>query len=176
MFSYIRKDTVFKDIACKEKVILSTLWIIGFVCGLYFVLSADCASSDFFLSATRTPVSVLGIFTVAFLPIIISAISIFCALPFLIYTLCFCKAFSYGFVCLNIALTFGYSGWLIRLLLLFSSTCTSMSLFWLWHSGLSRNRITVQHDFIICIVIAAAIGIVDYFMVSPYLAVLMNYT
>lgn len=176
MILYARRSSAMVWMQCKESVIpLSCLWALGLVCGLYFVSASDIFLFELFHDASSSHPSFVGILVVTFLPIIISAIAAYFAVPLLIYALCFLKAFCFGFGLCGIVSVFGYSGWLIRLLLLFSDSGMAVLLFCLWCRILSHNFNAVHRDFLIITAGAAVIGTVDYFLVSPYLAMLMNY-
>lgn len=177
MITYARKRSVTSRMQCKESVILlSCLWILGLVCGLYFVSSADSLLFEPFYVASFNRTSIFGILVVTLLPIAVSAIAAYFSVPVLIYALCIFKAFCFSTVLCGVVLVFGYSGWLIRFLLVFSESFMVGLLFWLWYNILSSERNTVHRDLLISTAIAAAIGTVDYFLVSPYLAVLMHYS
>lgn len=161
---------------CKESAsLLSVLWSLGLVCGLFFVSLLDDFLFELFYDASINRPLLLGILVVTILPIAVSAIAVYCSAPLLIYVLCILKAFCFSFGLCGVVAVFGYSGWLIRLLLLFSDSCMAILLFWLWYRVLSPNHKAVLRDLLICSAIAAIIGMVDYFLVSPYLVVLMNY-
>lgn len=177
MISYARKRFVTSRIQCKESVILlSFLWLIGLVCGLYFASSLDYSLFEPFYVASYTRPSFSGILVVTILPIAVTAIAAYFSAPVLIYTLCIFKAFSFSFGLCGVISVFGYSGWLIRLLLLFSDSCMAVLLLWLWCRILSLKHYTVHRDLLICTAISAAVGTVDYFLVSPYLEILMHYS
>ena len=172
-----RKSSTVVRMQCRESVILlSFLWALGLACGLYFISSSDAYLYDLFYSASCNRISILGILVVIFLPIAISAIAVFCSAPFLIYTLCIFKAFCFSVVLCGVVAAFRYSGWLVRLFLLFSDSSIAVLLFWLWCRILSPDHNAIHRDFMISSAIAAGVGLVDYFLVSPYLALLMNYS
>lgn len=176
MILHARKSYAAVLMQCKESVVLlSFLWTLGLVCGLYFVSLLDGFLFDLIIDASNNHPSILGILVVTALPIVITAIAAYCSAPLLIYALCIFKAFCFSVGLCGVAAVFGYSGWLIRLFLLFSDSCMAILLFWLWCRILSPDRSAIQRDLLICSAIAATVGLVDYFLVSPYLAVLMNY-
>ena len=177
MLHHTGKNSAFFDALCRETFIpLSVSWMLGLAFGLYFVLLTDDLISDLLYSASCYRISIVGMFLVIFLPIVISLIAAYFSAHFLIYLLCFCKAVSFSLVLCGIAVTFGHSGWLIRSLLLFSGSAAVIPLLWFWHNLLTPGCCSAKRDFLICTAIAAAISAVDYFLVSPYLAMLMNYS
>ncbi len=177
MVLYARNSSAKVRMQCKESVIiLSFLWVMGLICGLYLVASSDSMLLEYFYAASGTRPSIAGILVVIFLPIAVSAIAAYFSAPVLIYGICFFKAFCFSFALCGVVSVFGYSGWLVRLLLLFSDSCMAVLLFWLWCKFLSLKRNTVHRDLLICVAIAAIVGTVDYFLVSPYLVILMHYS
>ena len=170
------KSPAMRKLICKECVILlPVLWVIGFAVGLYFLTIMDSGLQELFYSASVCSVSVVGMLISAFLPIFISAIAAYFSVPVLIYALCFFKAVCYSFVLCGIVTAFGYSGWLIRLMLLFTDSAITVLLFWLWHKLLSSDCCFTGQAFLICAAVAVAICAIDYFLVSPYLIMLMNH-
>lgn len=177
MISYARKRLVSTRIQCKESVILlSVLWTLGLVCGLYFVSSTDSLLLESIYMAASARPSFFGILVITLFPIAISAVSVYSSASVLIYLFCVLKAFCFSFVLCGVISVFGYSGWLIRSLLLFSDSCMVVLLFWLWYRILLSKRNTVHRDLWIGTAIAAAVGTIDYFLVSPYLEILMHYS
>lgn len=176
MVKYAQKLQSTSWFQCKGSVILlSFLWTIGLVCGLYFISSSGDYVTGLFACVSGSRQSVLGLLAVICVPLIISAISIYLPIPALVYVYAVIKAFSFGCCLCGIAITFGQSGWLVRLLLLFSDTCLVVMMLWLWCRMLYNNRFSVRKDLLFCIAASAVIGMIDYFLVSPYLAMLMNY-
>lgn len=176
MILYARRRPLVAISQCKESVILlSFLWILGLVFGLYFVASMDNSLLETFYIASINRPSIFSILFVSLLPIAVSATAVFCSGPVLIYALCILKAFCFSVSLCGVISVFGYSGWLLRLLLLFSDSCMVVLLLWLWCRILLSKHNSVLRDLLICTAIAVAVSMVDYFLVSPYLGILMHY-
>lgn len=176
MVRYARKPSVLPRFQRKGSiVILAFLWILGLVCGLYIVSAAGDSISSLMGAICYNRVSIVGLAAVLFLPLVITAIAAYFSAPALIYIFCSFKALCVGCCLYGVVLVFGYSAWLIRLLLFFSDSIIAVLILWLWYRYLYLVRDTVWRDLTICAAVAGAIGIIDYFLVSPYLVMLMNY-
>lgn len=176
MVKYAQKSPSVLGTQCKGSVILlSFLWMVGLVCGLYFISSSGDWITGLFTCVAGSRQSILGLLAVVCIPLIVSAIAIYFSAPALIYIYSVIKAFSFGCSLCGIAITFRHSSWLVRLLLLFSDTGLVVLMLWLWCRMLYKNRFSVRKDLVFCIAASAVIGIIDYFLVSPYFAMLMNY-
>ena len=176
MVKYALKSRSLPVTQCKGSVILlAFLWTVGLVCGLYFISSSGEWVAELFSCVCGSRQSLLGLLAIICIPLIVSAISIYLPVPVLIYIYSVIKAFSFGCCLCGVAITFRQSSWLVRLLLLFSDTGLVVLMLWLWCRILYKNRFSVRKDLVCCIVAFAVIGIIDYFFVSPYLAMLMNY-
>ena len=158
----------------KRKLFLASVWI----CGLYFgsfAASQDSALVSLMRTAAQTRVSIVSLLPVLLLPFLISAFAVSISKPWLIIPVCFVKAFSFGFQVGGIAAAFGNAGWLARILLLFSASCSVPVLYWFWLRHFSgRCRSAVWRDFGICAGIILLIGILDSGFISPYLASIIH--
>ena len=63
---------------------------------------------------------------------------------------CFFKAFSLGYCISGVCILYGSAGWLVRLLLLFSSTVSAPVLYWFWLRHISGAKKHLWLDFMIC--------------------------
>lgn len=160
---------------CKSRVmLLAFLWISGLLCGTLFVLAAEDPFSSLMRTVAFNRVSIAGLAAVLVFPLIVSAVAVYMAVPTFILPICFVKAFCYGSSMFGASAAFGSAGWLMRLLLLFSDSCMMVPLLWFWCRHLTGRRDSLKRDLAVCAVFAVFIGIIDYFLVSPYLAELMN--
>ena len=145
---------------------LLTTWLLGFLLGYYF-----CEPSFFSMmrSVVFEPVSIVGLFTCLFLPLLFSFFSVITNHPVIILIVCFLKAVSFGFSCAILSGLFTSAAWMIRFLLLFSDSCFCVVLLVLW---ICRFRSWKTHsfcDFFTCSFIGIGIAAADIFVISPYL-------
>lgn len=173
---HIKLPFILSNHRCKGHVILlAFLWISGLLCGMFFISAAGDLFSSLMYAAAFCRVSIVGLAAVLLFPLIVSAVAVYMAVPAFVLPICFLKAFCYGCVLFVSSAAFGNAGWLMRILLLFSDSCMMVPLHWFWCRHLSGRRDSLKRDLTVCVVLAAFIGSVDYFLVSPYLVELMNY-
>ncbi len=177
MLQVSQKTSVFSRLQCKSSVItLLVLWSLGFICGLYVALSESDLLLPLIQNATITRQSIFGVIAVIFIPIAVSGISIYCSAPVIIYIYSIFKGFCFSFCLCCVATVYGHASWLVRILLLFTDSCSIVFLLWLWYRCLCLESHIVRKDLRFCTILLTAIGLVDYFFVSPYLVLLMNYS
>lgn len=124
--------------------------------------------------AASGSVSIAGLLGITTLPFLISAFAVSFSMAWLIFPVCFCKAFAFSFVSLGVLQAFGSAGWLVRLLLLFSD-CAGMPLlygFWLRHLPGGRPVGVWETAFLLAACVL--LGSVDYRIISPFLAGLLS--
>lgn len=152
---------------------LSFPWVAGLLHGMHFAFAASESISSFMHAVVYCHVSIVGLLLVLFFPLFISAIAI--SVPVFLFPLSFIKALSYGFCFCSVMYAFGSAGWLFTMMLLFSDLCMSVLLNWLWCRHLFGNKYTLRRDMLYCSLAVVLIGLVDYFLVSPYLVDLLHY-
>lgn len=152
---------------------LSFPWVAGLLLGMHFAFNASTSISSLMHTVAYCRVSIVGLLLVLFFPLVISVIAI--SVPFFLFPLSFIKALSYGFCFYSVMFAFGSAGWLFSMLLLFSDSCMSVLLNWLWCRHLFGKRHILGRDVLYCALAAVSIGLVDYFLVSPYLTDLLYY-
>ena len=155
--------------------IFSCLWLLGFLLGLYFIT----ASGDSFLILVREAAlnkpSLSGLLFVMYFPLIVSFTAIYFSSPGIIYFWALIKSFLFSSCLCGIVAAFGSSGWLVRSLLLFSNSAVTVGILLFWRRTLTHTYRKAMKELLIFAVVFTAIGFIDYFLVSPYLAILMNH-
>ncbi len=155
---------------------LALIWVLGLACGLYIVSSAGDFLSSLMSVISAEHASIVGLAVVLFLPLAITAFAAFFSSPAIIYLFCGFKAICLGCCLGGVTLAFGCSAWLIWTLLFFSNSASVALMLWLWYRYFCLGSYTFRRDLMICIAAAVAVGIIDHFLVSPYLAMLINYS
>ena len=118
-----------------ERLFLAFCWCGGLICGILAYSTAGVSFAPMMRGAAFGAVSIAGLLGITTLPFLISAFAVSFSMAWLLFPVCFCKAFAFSFVSMGVLQAFGSAGWLVRLLLLFSD-CTGMPLlygFWLRH-------------------------------------------
>ena len=122
--------------------------------------------------AVSCPVSIVGL-VVVLLPFLFSAFAVYLSKTWLFLPFCFLKAFQFAYVAGSVSMAFGSAGWLIRLLLLFSDGCTIPVLLWIWLRWIGRGGRKALQQIAACTILGAMVWAVDYFVVSPFLGMLI---
>lgn len=156
------------------KILLLVSWSIGLICGIAYAFQADSSFSSLMHSAALSPVSIVSLLIVLFLPFLISAIAVFLSRPVLLMPLAFTKAFSFGACAFAADLAFSSAGWLLRSMLMFSDLLTVPVLIWFWLRCLKGDRFRSCRDLAICAGFIVLIGNFDFYIVSPFLAMLYS--
>ena len=164
-----------RSFSCNRRVLLlAVVWGAGLFLGS---LLADSAGHSFLLltrSTVSTPVSVVGLCTVSFLPFLLAAVAVFFRRPNYLYAVCFCKALFFGCSGCCVMAVFGSAGWLVRFLYQFSDLFLVPVLCWFALRHISVVRPLRKREVVILLVLAIAVCGVDYCLVSPFLAKLIN--
>ena len=154
--------------------ILSAFWITGLLCGV----ASACYAGPPFLSLMRNAVfcsvSIICLLLTVFLPFLLSALAVFFSVPCFLYPIAFAKAFLLAFVSMGIFITFGSAGWLFRLLIGFGDIVSVPLLIWFWLRCLCADRKTCHFDFMITTSLIFLIICIDFRIISPFLADLIN--
>lgn len=145
-------------------------WILGLVSGFLFSLYAGDSLSTTMRAAASGCVSIPGLLSAIFLPLLFSAFAVYISQPWLLIPIAFGKAFLFSYLGVGVMAAFGSAGWLIRWLLMFSDSCSLPLLWWYWLRAVSGQRCFAVRNTAAAFAVALIIGSVDYCMVSPVLA------
>lgn len=154
-------------------ILFGLVWTVGLICGRFI---ANQASNQYLLlmrRAAKIPVSIIGLLAAECFPFLCVFFSVYISRPKLIYFICFCKACSFSFTGFAIMSVFGSAGWLVRLLLQFTSSGALALLCWYASRHLDGNCGKIRTDGVICGLLICCLGCIDYCYVSPFLASLM---
>ena len=151
------------------RILLPVVWCLGLFLGIAFSCCSDTFSS-LMRVALWSDVSIVGLATVILLPYLLTAVAVFISQPILILSVAFCKAFLFAACGSAIALAFGYSGWLIRMLLQFSD-CTGIPvLYLLWNRCLNRDRMQLIGAFTAALALLFVLGSIDHWVIAPFVS------
>ena len=154
-----------------DLVLLAFTWLAGFLSGLLFSLQPgmDAVISRF---SMITRLTIPGLMCILLFPLALSCIAVF--KPQIFYLLSFLKALCFGYCSGCVLLMCVGAGWLVKFMLLFSDMLYHPCLFWFWIQHADGNREHLREHIVICLCIAIFIGLLDYFLVSPFLAMLLD--
>ena len=153
--------------------ILCLLWICGLLLGIMLASYSDHSLTDTLHNALLTAPQFSSLFLVVAIPVSLTAVAVSTPLFALSYPLIFLIALSHGYSGISIYLIYGSCAWLIRPLILFSASCTSVLIWWLLICGCdSCNH---KADVRLTTIIFSIIFIINLFVVSPLFDDLTKY-
>ena len=156
----------------KRNFLLFLIWVIGLLLGTLLCNFASFNCIEFLYEAVSVKPSIPGLLLVCTLPVALSSIAI-CSRVFLIaYLLVFLNAISLGFCGTIINISFGSSAWIIRPMLLLSSGCASVLMWWLLlQNNLEKhNRKHIR----LALIISCLVCILDFLFISPFVGDLIK--
>ena len=150
--------------------LLALSWILGLISGCTLCLSADTTAFSLMRMAPGCPVSIVRLLAVTFLPFLFSGFAAFITQAWLLIPIAFLKSFTFSAASTAVMLSFGAAGWLICILLMFSSICTMpiLILYWIRYSR-KGYPLALWHKISFISLIFAVCGI-DFYVISPFLA------
>jgi len=119
-------------------------------------------------------VSIFGVACAVSFPFIISSFFAFLSLNQLLLPLCFLNAFSFGLFGQCVYLSYGSAGWLVRFLIQFPQILTAPFFCWFCIRHSFGKVSSLLRDFSICMVACALGVLMDYYIISPFLAKLLG--
>lgn len=155
---------------CKVSLLfLAFLWTVSAVIGA-FTCTVSVPSFSLMRLLCISKVSIVGLIVSAFLPYFLLVIILHsCNLLFSLLFLAF-RGMLFGYCMFSVIGVFGDAAWLICILLMFSSCFLNLILF---NSFICIKRFTL-FNCIPSVFALICIMIIDYFLVAPFLGLLMN--
>lgn len=153
----------------------ASLWVTGLCIGVILAVShADNSKALLDSILSETPSSILMLAKTA-LPIVCCGFAIGCSAFALVYPLVLLEATSFGFCAILLFEVFGSGAWLIRLLCLFSSSISCVLMWWLLFRHSKSKAQSFSKDIRLACALSFLITIVDFFIITPFLADLTKY-
>lgn len=148
--------------------------LFGYLLGTFLAAETPVSYFTLMRSAANSPVSIVGSLISAFLPFLLAFAAVYFGRPALLYFILFCKAVAFSHCSMCCHFTFGYGGWLVRLLLQFSDILLLPVLcsFVILHLKQPRT-LRKSNVFIYCSAVAL-VAIIKFCFISPYLAMLID--
>jgi len=153
----------------------STVWVLGLIAGLCCANAYAYSlylSENFFVSGY---ISFIGLVAVTVLPIVLVGFSLLKTMPFLTCLVISVESVCRGYCGMLVFLVLGGGAWVVRFLILFSSACASVIMWWLifCHRYVDRQRL--KRDILIGILLAVIVSVVDIILIAPFLSELFLY-
>lgn len=123
-----------------DKFCLALCWALGLSFGGFgFRYCGSILSSQMPLAVISQP-SIFGLLTSSALPFLFSAFAVYIHAPWLMYGICFFKAFSFAYISCCVFSAFTTAGWLVRWLFLFTDLFAAAALYHYCHRHISGVR------------------------------------
>ncbi len=158
----------------RPAVLLAFFWSLGLASGILF---AAASGETFFLlvrTAASRRVSIVGLVASCYLPFLLSAFAVFIGKQKLLYPIVFLKALLFSWCAIASSAAFSSAGWLVRPMLQFTDILTVPVLCWFSLRHTSDHGMLFR-DFSICTLLFVLAGSLDYCLVSPFLASLIDH-
>lgn len=149
-------------------------WIFGLVLGSLFILRADDTYFLLMHGALASPVSIVGLATSVYVPLLIAAFMIRISKPELLFVLCFLKGFLSSCCCLAVGQLYGNAGWLIHFLFPFSDSLSAFFLLWLCLRHICYQGHSIWNDLFRLSFAIGILGLLDICWISPFLVKIIN--
>ena len=146
---------------------LTLVWAAGLLLGGFVAAKVDFDFSPFFIMAASNKGTFLGICLVLYIPLLFTVCLRFFSSGDSILLVVFLKAIEFALIAVGCFYSWGSAGWLLARLLLFSAFLSLPVLIWVWYRILCSNF--GRREILISVVLLFIIGLIDYFVISPFL-------
>jgi len=166
-----------KDFLQSRRRVTATILAFVFCFGLLAgSLTAVLTETSYFLmmrTAASYRVSIFGLFPVLLLPLLFSAFAVYISQFWLLIPIAFIKAFFFSFLGAGFLILSPDSGWLMRMLFMFTDCLSLPVLCWYWLYACHYRNVTPGQT-ISAFAVVAGIGFLDFQFISPFLASLLS--
>lgn len=151
--------------------VLAFTWVLSILLGIVLSrMNCDVISSLMY-NAAFGDMSLYGILSASCLPLIFSFFAVNCFGARFLIPIAGLYGFFQGFFGWGIMDAFGHSGWLVRLLLVFSNVLMMPLLWFFWVRSLARERVDYFGLFLLT---GLLVGWIDFSFVSPFLTEILS--
>ena len=155
--------------------ILICLWLFGLITGVCFAAATSVNAVQFIVDVIKRMPSSIGLIVVSCAPIVVCAIGILtdffpiCCSAVAVDSLCrgFCGFLVYTFC--------GSGAWMLRAILMFSSTTGAVLLWWVLLRYCVYGKSNFRNDAFVSAIVLFLLIVVDRLLVSPFLIRLSMY-
>ncbi len=151
------------------------VWTFGLLSGLYVVSESNDSARSVFLLFLSSRSTLVGLILTQMFPLVFSCFIFWLSKPNLIHLVIFIKAFLFAYCAFGIVLAYGTAGWMIRWIILFSSSCSTLPLLWFWCRNFTKKGESYCQDLLVCAFSLILICVFDYLAVLPLAKRLVNY-
>ena len=155
-------------------VFLATFSVCGCALGVAAAKNTDPNIFSMMRQAAWFQVSIVDLLFAILFPFVITAVISYISKPILLLPLCFAKSIGYSFLLCSVSMEFADAGWLVGSLLLFSDTACILLMYFYCLRYLNGFQKRCGRDIIVSVVAVSAVAVIDVWLVSPYLSVLIK--
>lgn len=163
----------FSNGSCRASAwVLAFFFLWGLLCG---VIACRGCGPEFAALMRGLPfgtVSIVGLILCLLFPFLLSFAS-WVLDPALLFPICFCRAFLFGFVHFSLSFFHGSGGWLLHWLVLFSDSLSLPLLYCFWYRRLLNRQLSIRHGFVL-MALVTVIGTVDFYLIEPGLGAFLS--
>ena len=153
----------------KGEWLLNCCWIVGWVGGIATAVYCRDCLVQMTSTVVYSHVSISGLLIAGFLPLLFSSFAVSFSESWILPIVGGVKVFSFGFCACAVGMTFGQSGWLIRMLLLFTDCFTVPAFYFFSLRHISGRTSRVRRDIAVFFAFITVVCLIDYSLVSPFL-------
>ena len=153
-------------------IFLAFFWCVGLCVGVSLAFCSPDSISSLLHLAVLQKLSIVNIIAILLLPHFVTFLFLILSAPYGVLLIAFLKAAGLSYLLIGVLTAFGSAGWLISMLLLFSDLLSAVFLIRIWFAVLQKRARCF--DFLFSGVFLILIGIIDCYIVSPFLATLFH--
>lgn len=150
-----------------SRAILAFTWFLGLLSGLGLFLSSGESFCWLIHQAVRAKTSFAMLCGTLLLPFLFSVIAVYLSKPLFLLIVCFFKAALLMFVSSGVYYFYGSAGWLVRILLMFSSISFAPVLYLFWHRYVSGHNVFIFRNSVGFLLLAFVLVGIDYSIIIP---------
>lgn len=148
--------------------------LLGVLLGSLFAAGSDSYLYSLMRQGVLRPTSIVVSLILAVFPFFISAYGAWIRRKEILLWVTFLSAFIYGFFGCLLMGAFGSAGWLMQILMQLTQSISLPLLCWFSLRHFPQQRNTLALDHAICLFIVSALTVFDSFVVSPFVAELIE--
>lgn len=154
-------------------IILALAFCMGLLLGAYIATLTDPSYFLMMRTAVSSRVSITGLLPALLLPFLFSAFAVYLSQIWLLIPIAFTKAFFFSFLSTGFLILSPGSGWLMRMLFMFTDCLSLPVLCWFWLRACGGEGVSLRGVLSVFLVISG-IGCLDFQFISPFLVSLLS--
>lgn len=149
---------------------LALSMLAGFLFGMTVYVRADFFFLPMMRRSVAEPVSIVSLLLSLYLPFVLSAFAVYVSAPGMLLFICFGKSFLFALMAMGVWDMFGYTGWIVYMLLFFAEFLSFPVLYFFWQRHISGESKRLLLTVLLFSPVFLLIGSVFFRLISPLLA------